>query len=98
MNMFFESFLENKLHQIPIIVYLLITHIVYLGDSASLSYLQLIRVIIEGVVGPSPFTQDPQRHRIVENTIVLPHNIQLTRLLPDKTTACILLEAYFINV
>ncbi|CAG8976808.1 hypothetical protein HYALB_00012514 [Hymenoscyphus albidus] len=72
-------------------------HTVYLGDSASLSYLQLVRVVIGGVAGPSPFTKDPQRHRIVENTILLPTNTRLTSLLPDKATARILLDAYLIN-
>ncbi|CAG8955200.1 hypothetical protein HYFRA_00007216 [Hymenoscyphus fraxineus] len=71
--------------------------LLYLGDSASLSYLQLVRIVVEGVAGPSPFTQDPQRHRIVENTILLPTNTRLTTLLPDKATARILLDAYLIN-
>ncbi|KAH8663530.1 fungal-specific transcription factor domain-containing protein [Tricladium varicosporioides] len=72
--------------------------LLYLGDSASLSFLQLLRVTIESVAGPSAFTQDPRRHRIVENTRALPPTVRLARLLPDKETAKILLKAYFINI
>jgi hypothetical protein len=71
---------------------------VYIGDSATLSFLQLIRMIVDNVAGPSPFTLDPRRHRIVENIITLPENIRHTHLLPDRQTANILVEAYFTNV
>jgi len=71
---------------------------VYIGDSATLSFLQLIRTIVDHVAGPSDFTQDPQRHRIVENTITLPKNIRRTHLLPDRQIANVLVDAYFTNV
>jgi hypothetical protein len=71
---------------------------VYIGDSATLSFLQLIRMIVDNVAGPSPFTLDPRRHRIVENTISLPQNIRHTHLLPDRQTANVLVDAYFTNV
>jgi len=71
---------------------------VYIGDSGTLSFLSILRMIVENVAGASPFTVDPQRLRIVENPISLPPKIRLTRLLPDKRTADILLEAYFVNV
>lgn len=71
--------------------------LLYLGDSASLSYLQLIRMIIENVAGPSPFTSDPGRHRIVEPIITLPADLRHTHLLPDKQTANVLVQSYFIN-
>lgn len=71
---------------------------VYIGDSATLSFLQLIRMIVDNVAGPSPFTLDPRRHRIVENIITLPENIRHTHLLPDRQTANILVESYFTNV
>lgn len=71
---------------------------VYIGDSGTLSFLQLIRTIVENVAGQSKFTLDPQRLRIVENPIALPPKIKLTRLLPDKKTADVLLDAYFVNV
>ena len=71
---------------------------VYIGDSATLSFLQLIRMIVDNVAGPSSFTMDPRRHRIVENTITLPPNMRQTHLLPDRQTANILVEAFFTHV
>jgi hypothetical protein len=55
-------------------------------------------MIVDNVAGPSPFTMDPRRHRIVENAITLPSNIRRTHLLPDRQTANVLVEAYFTNV
>ncbi|RYC58363.1 hypothetical protein CHU98_g7846 [Xylaria longipes] len=43
--------------------------LLYIGDSATLSYLQWIRMIVENISGPSEFTTDPRRHMIMENTI-----------------------------
>ena len=77
---------------------LLTVDAVYIGDSAALSYLQLIRIIVENVSGQSKFTMDPRRHRIMENTITLPPNIRPLQLLPDCQTAEILIESYFTNV
>lgn len=71
--------------------------LLYIGDSATLSYLQLIRMIVESIVGQSPFTLDPRRHRIMENTISLPPNIRPPHLLPDRQTANVLIESYFTN-
>lgn len=71
--------------------------LLYLGDSATLSYLQLIRMIVESVAGPSPFTLDPRRHRIMENTITLPPYIRPPHILPDRQCADILVESYFTN-
>jgi len=71
---------------------------VYVGDSATLSYLQLIRMMVEGVAGPSAFTVDPRRHRIMETTMTLPPNFRPTHLLPDKKTAQVLVNSYFVNV
>jgi hypothetical protein len=70
----------------------------YLGDSATLSYLQIIRKDVESIAGASPFTLDPQQHQIVENTITLPRNVRNTHLLPEKATAVILVDAFFTNV
>jgi hypothetical protein len=55
-------------------------------------------MIVDNVSGPSSFTMDPRRHRIVENTISLPPNIRRTHLLPDRQTANVLVEAFFMNV
>jgi len=98
------SFSEGKVHYVSLSTYTdteSLTKIMvkeYLGDSATLSYLQIIRKDVESIAGPCPFTIDPRQHRIVENTTTLPRNVRNTHLLPDKATANILLDAFFTNV
>lgn len=46
--------------------------VLYIGDSATLSFLQLLRMMVETVAGSSPFTTDPRRHKIVEGQYSLP--------------------------
>lgn len=70
----------------------------YVGDSATLSYLQIIRKDVESIAGPSPFTADPHQHQIVESTACLPQNIRNAHLLPERKTAVILVDSFFINV
>lgn len=72
----------------------------YLGDSATLSYLQLIRMIVEEAVGPSEFTKDPSRHRIMEHTVSLPSDILPPHLFlpPARETAVVLVKSFFTNV
>ncbi|CZR68321.1 uncharacterized protein PAC_18220 [Phialocephala subalpina] len=43
--------------------------LVYVGDSATLSFLQTIRRLVEKRLGPSPFTTDTNRHKILEATV-----------------------------
>ncbi|KAI9881117.1 MAG: hypothetical protein M1830_008275 [Pleopsidium flavum] len=71
--------------------------LLYVGDSATLSYLQLLRMMVESVAGPSAFTVDPRRHRIMENTMTVPSSFRPTHLLPDKQTAQVLVNSYFMN-
>ncbi|GKT53436.1 fungal specific transcription factor domain-containing protein [Colletotrichum tofieldiae] len=71
--------------------------LLYVGDSASLAYLQLIRMIVEASVGPSDFTMDPSRHKIMEATIVMPTNIRPPHILPDRDTANALVNSFFTN-
>ncbi|KAI1193070.1 fungal-specific transcription factor domain-containing protein [Nemania serpens] len=71
--------------------------LLYIGDSATLSYLQWIRMIVENISGTSEFTMDPRRHMIMENRISLPQDLQPTGVLPDQRTANILISSYFIN-
>ncbi|KAK1983766.1 fungal-specific transcription factor domain-containing protein [Colletotrichum cereale] len=71
--------------------------LLYVGDSASLAYLQLIRMIVEASVGPSDFTLDPSRHKIMEATIVMPANIRPPHILPDRDTADALVDSFFTN-
>ncbi|OMP87014.1 putative transcriptional regulatory protein C3C7.04, partial [Diplodia seriata] len=71
--------------------------LLYVGDAASLSFLQLLRMMVENVAGPSAFTTDPRRHKITEIPFSLPATMRHTHLLPDKRTAYILVESFFIN-
>jgi hypothetical protein len=54
-------------------------------------------MMVENVAGTSPFTNDPGRHKIVEGQFSLPAGFRHTHLLPDQTTARILVDAFFIN-
>lgn len=72
--------------------------LIYVGDAATLSFLQLLRMIVETVVGPTPFSMDPARHTIVESKLTLSPNSQMTHMLPEKRTALILVESFFVNV
>lgn len=69
--------------------------LIYIGDSATISFLQLIRLMVETTSGPSPFTQDPARHQMLETPFSEPPNRNSTRLLPNKETTVILVEAFF---
>ncbi|KAB5570143.1 fungal-specific transcription factor domain-containing protein [Coniochaeta sp. 2T2.1] len=73
--------------------------LLYLGDSATLSYLQLIRNCVELAAGTSPFTHDPSRHQIMEVNVSLPPDIRPPHLLlpPDPATGRVLAESFFIN-
>lgn len=52
-------------------------------------------MIVESTGGVSPFTLDPRRHKIVENTLSLPKNARTTQLLPPRETALVLLNSFF---
>ncbi|ORY69826.1 fungal-specific transcription factor domain-containing protein [Pseudomassariella vexata] len=71
--------------------------LLYLGDSATLSYLQLIRMIVEEISGESDFTRDPRRHMIMEAQVSIPPTVRPTGVLPDRRTANILVESFFTN-
>ena len=71
--------------------------IVYVGDTATLSFLQLVRTMVESTIGPSIFTTDPRRHRLTENSIAAPQKSLMTHLLPDKQTTYVLVNAFFVN-
>ena len=68
-----------------------------MGDSATLSFLQLIRMMVETVSGPCNFTTDPRRHKILESQLSLPTNTRNSLLIPHKTTALYLVDAFFTN-
>ena len=72
--------------------------LLYVGDASTLSFLQLLRMIVETAVGPCSFSLYPGRHGIVENQLDVSLERKLTYRLPDKETALILVESFFINV
>ncbi|KAH8819117.1 fungal-specific transcription factor domain-containing protein [Xylogone sp. PMI_703] len=69
--------------------------LLYVGESASLSYLQAIRRLVEEHIGPSAFTNDGNRHMILEATMSTPPKFQFTYALPDKETALFLIDSFF---
>ncbi len=72
--------------------------LLYVGDASTLSFLQLLRMVVETAVGPCSFSLDPRRHHIVETQLDLTLEKKLTYRLPDKETALILVESFFTNV
>jgi hypothetical protein len=69
---------------------------VYLGDSASLTYLGTIRRLVESILGSSNFTDDLSRYKIVEGSIVVEKKPTLA--LPDYEAAAFLVNSFFLNV
>lgn len=68
---------------------------VYLGDSASLSYLDTIRRLVESTLGPSEFTRDKHKQRILEGLI---STARPTHVLPDREAGEFLVDSFFSNV
>ncbi|KAL3418607.1 fungal specific transcription factor domain-containing protein [Phlyctema vagabunda] len=69
--------------------------LLYVGDSASLSYLQTIRRLVEGTLGSSAFTMDVNRHRLLEASFSTPARYQHTSALPDLEAAMFLVDSFF---
>ena len=71
---------------------------IYVGDAATITFLQIIRQIVESNVGVCALTQDPKRNEMIEVHLKLPADVHLTYQLPQKQTALILVDAYFTHV
>ncbi|KAL1897713.1 hypothetical protein Sste5346_004021 [Sporothrix stenoceras] len=71
--------------------------LLYIGDSATLSFLHLFRLMVESISGQSSFTIDPRKESIVENVVSLPSYVRPPSMLPDRQTADVLVESFFIN-
>ncbi|PCH07490.1 Transcription factor [Penicillium occitanis (nom. inval.)] len=70
----------------------------YIGDSAPLSYLQTIRQLVGSVMGTSMFTVDPHRHNILEASMqAQPITFQYAITLPDREAALYLVDSFFTN-
>lgn len=75
---------------------ILLMCIVYLGDSASLSYLDTIRRLVESITGSCSFTNDIHKGEFVEGS--LSTSLRPTCVLPDREAAEFLLDSFFSNV
>ncbi|KAH7170321.1 fungal-specific transcription factor domain-containing protein [Dactylonectria macrodidyma] len=75
----------------------LILRLVFVGDPATFTYLQAIRVKVEEVAGPSQFTLDSQRHSIIEPCVNTPDQIPNTPMLLEKKVVDLLVKYYFTN-
>ena len=71
---------------------------IYVGDAATITFLQIMRQIVQSNVGDCALTQDPKRNEITETHLKLPTDVHLTYQLPRKQTALILVDAYFTHV
>ncbi|ERT00799.1 hypothetical protein HMPREF1624_02032 [Sporothrix schenckii ATCC 58251] len=71
--------------------------LLYIGDSATLSFLHLFRLMVESISGQSNFTLDPRKESIVENVVSLPPYVRPPCMLPDRHTADLLVESFFVN-
>lgn len=69
---------------------------VYLGDSASLSYLDTFRRLVESTLGPSDFTKDENKYKLLERSIST--DSRPTHVLPDREAAEFLVDSFFSNV
>ena len=72
--------------------------LLYVGEAATLTFLQILRSMVETTVGECPFTTDPARHEIVEPRLKLAEDVRLTYQLPPKEVALILVDAFFVHV
>lgn len=72
--------------------------LLYVGETATLAFLQILRTIVETTVGECPFTTDPACHHIAETRLKLPADVHLTHQLPPKRIALILVDAFFVHV
>ena len=69
----------------------------YIGDSANVSFVQLLRMVVETISGPSAFTLDPDRHRTLETRSLPPTDGNVFHLLPTREVADMLVNAFFTN-
>lgn len=68
------------------------------GNPATLSYLQLVRTVVEDAIGPTPFTMDLGQNKVVEANYGSSPSSLFIYLLPKKDVAMVLLRSYLTNV
>lgn len=69
----------------------------FVGDSANISFVQLLRMMVETIFGPSAFTLDPERHRMIDTSDEVSLDPSVRHLLPGYETTCLLVKAFFTN-
>ena len=67
----------------------------YIGDSSNLSFLQLLRMIVETISGQTPFSANVSRHKFTEREFSISPDVDVQSLLPTQATAMILIDAFF---
>ncbi|KAH8176268.1 fungal specific transcription factor domain-containing protein [Sarocladium implicatum] len=67
----------------------------FIGEPSTLALLQTIRIIVEGTVGPSPFTEDSQRHRLLDSPRPRKTSVTPTAALPNRKKAKMLAHSFF---
>ncbi|KAH6672312.1 fungal-specific transcription factor domain-containing protein [Halenospora varia] len=70
----------------------------YLGDSATLSFLQSVRRLVASHLGRSSFTTDSNRHKILEVATSVSPSYQHNYSLPDLETAQYLINSAFESI
>ncbi|KXJ94551.1 hypothetical protein Micbo1qcDRAFT_221064 [Microdochium bolleyi] len=72
--------------------------VIYVGDTATLAYLQIVRMLFETFLGDqSDFTNDGLRHTILEKKISMPASVRHSTVLPDRPTTEALVESFFVH-
>ena len=71
--------------------------LLYVGDSSTLSFLQLLRMIVETTAGLNSFSSDPSRHQITETQFHITRYANFTHALPNKAASLILVDSFFVN-
>ncbi|CAH0049149.1 unnamed protein product [Clonostachys solani] len=71
--------------------------LLFVGNSSTLSYLQFMRIIVDRPTEHSSFTSDPIRHKIPENHMTMPSDIESPWILPGREAVDALIQFFFTN-
>lgn len=72
--------------------------LLFVGDASNISFLQLLRMVVETAAGPCEFTLDPRRHRLDDRVLITSLQDPLVFQLPKRDTALVLVQSFFTNV
>ncbi|KAH7037988.1 uncharacterized protein B0I36DRAFT_315233 [Microdochium trichocladiopsis] len=72
--------------------------VIYVGDTATLAYLQVVRMLFATFLGDdSEFTNDRARHTILEKKVSSLSSTRHSSILPDRATTEALVESFFVH-